>query len=126
MKFSRPTMIRRLRILEHSDSSPSLKDTARIFKIQTNQIRRWRKQRDLIENLANENPGARSVCSGPQSGNPDLEKEMYDWVIGRRDQDHAVSTNQIICKAQSLNPNFKEGYMKRLTHWVYEFLRRYK
>ena len=93
MRYSRPSMIRRLRILEHADSSGSLRATARAFKIQTNQIRRWRKTRAAIEKLAKENPEARSLCTGPSAQNEDLEKGLYEWIMGRRDEDHAVSTN---------------------------------
>ena len=125
MKYSRPSMIRRLRILEHSDSSGSLKATARIFKVQTSQIRRWRKNRAEIEKVVRENPKARTLCTGPSAQNEDLEKSLCEWITGRRDADHPVSTNQIIAKARSMQVNFKDGDMKKLIHWVYEFMRRY-
>lgn len=63
MKFYRPNIIRRFRILDHTDTSSSLKVTARKFKVQT-KILGWRQFRAIIEARINENLSANIFCCG--------------------------------------------------------------
>ena len=49
---------------------------------------------------------------------------MYDWVMENRFAEHSISTTDIIDKAVSLDPNFKNGNEITLRNWVYQFLKR--
>ncbi len=53
-----------------------------------------------------------------------MESELYDWVAEKQKQEHYVTTNDIVCKALSLNPSFKDRESMRLRFWEYDFMKK--
>ena len=56
----------------------------------------------------------------------ELESELYDWFTTQRSHGFAVSTSNLICKAQQIYPNFKNNCMKRLRGWARKFHMRHQ
>eukprot|EP00171_Calliarthron_tuberculosum_P007457 IDg7457t1 len=69
-------------------------------------------------------PAARSMNAGPTPSNPQLESTVADWVCSQRYEEHAVSTSDIVCKVLSLDPDFRDSDSQKLSHCVYDFMRR--
>ena len=58
--------------------------------------------------------------------NPELEYSVYEWIMEQRFAEIPVSTIDVIDKAVSLNPSFKNGDEKKRLYGVYDFLKRQK
>ncbi len=116
---------KKLKILDDAESSPNLSATARMHKVDPNQIRRWRANvHKLIEKQA-KNPKALTVHCGEKAHYPELENSVFEWFQNQRKNGFAVSTSNLICKALQIHPNFKDGNRKRLCWWAHKFLQRF-
>ena len=125
MRSKKLTLARKLRILEHARSTNNIRATARLFKVQPSQIRRWRANMANIEVAAKENPKVQTLHKGRKPKNSTLEENVLNWVLETRAQDTCVTTTDIICKATSLCPEFMQADTKKLHSWVYRFMTRH-
>lgn len=121
----------KLEIINDVNETGNVRETARKYSkygsnIQPCQIRKWRKQEAALREKLQKNPKALTLHSGPTVQNPNVEQVVYDWIMAQRESEVAVSTTNIIAKACSLDPMFKDGCQKKLRHWVYPFLNRWK
>ena len=63
------------------------------------------------------------IHKGRKIGNLQLETQVYQWICTMHAEDLAISTQDIIDKALSLNDAFLDG-LEKLWDWVYKFMRR--
>ncbi len=56
--------------------------------------------------------------------NEKIEDQLHEWMMIQRRKQNVVSMKEIIEKALSINPQFKQGESSKLTPWVYQFLSR--
>lgn len=68
MRARKIPLKKKLEIIAHAKSSPSLKFTARHFKVQPSQIRAWRKNIDRIKATIEIRPNAFTTHSGRAVG----------------------------------------------------------
>lgn len=122
---------KKIQILTFLRESKNIKATARHFStsaitIRPAQIRVWIKQEHFLIEKMTTNPKACSIHHGRLVENVALEKDVFDWIVHQREAEIAVSTTSIISKALSLDSNFKDHDQKKLQHWVYPFMARWK
>jgi hypothetical protein len=72
------------------------------------------------------NPRARSLNTGRSRDAPALEEEAATWIIDRRRQEIAVTTDQVIAKALAIDPTFRNGHRSAMWSWAYPFLHRHR
>ena len=94
-------------------------------KIYPSTVRKWRKSYERIKEEAEKSPQKISVHRGRPRHHEELESEVYDWIKIQREAEFAVSTTDIIDKALSINPQFKEAINVTLTRWVCRFMARH-
>ncbi|XP_049760721.1 general transcription factor II-I isoform X6 [Elephas maximus indicus] len=90
------------------------------FDVGESSIREWRKEKKELEKM---NPRKRAR-RGPKAKWPELENDLKEWIISRREQNQAVSTVAIQIKAKLLAnergiPDFKAGFA-----WISKFMKR--
>ena len=64
MRNTKLTMARKLRIIEHTRTTGNVKASARKFRVQPSQIRRWRTMKSTVQSAAEANPAKRTTHSG--------------------------------------------------------------
>lgn len=52
-----------------------------VIIIQPLQVRKWRKEKQLLKKKENSNPKAVTVHSGKRLENSDSEQEIYNWIV---------------------------------------------
>ena len=124
MPRTKLSLLQKVEIVESAQSSGNIRQTARKYKVQPSQIRRWRRNIQEITQLAEQNPKRLNVHKGRKILAPDLEEEVYTWIIAQRNAELAVSTLNIIDKAMTIDANFRNGNRVRLMGWVYDFMKR--
>ena len=112
------------KIVKEAEDSGNLRQTARRYKIQPVQIRIWRKNIEEITLLSEKSPKKLTLNKGKKSNNQELENEVYSWILSQREEELAVSAHGITDKALSIESQFHEGNRKKLTYWVYEYMKR--
>ena len=117
-------LMTKLRAIEMAEETGNKRKTARIFKVDPAQIRRWLKNKEKIREIALQNPRKLTVHSGPKLQHLELENIIYSWILEQREEEMPVSTADIIDRAVYLQPDFKHGDEKKRIYWVYEFLKR--
>ncbi|XP_049760720.1 general transcription factor II-I isoform X5 [Elephas maximus indicus] len=90
------------------------------FDVGESSIREWRKEKKELEKM---NPRKRAR-RGPKAKWPELENDLKEWIISRREQNQAVSTVAIQIKAKLLANergirDFKAGFA-----WISKFMKR--
>ena len=126
MRNNKTTLVKKLLAVEEAELTGNVRKTARKFKVQPSQIRRWRRDLQKIKEKNDESPKKLTVNSGRKVQNEDLEKNLYDWVVEQRRAELSVSTCDIIDNAVSLEPEFCNNHQKKLKYWVYRFMKRYR
>lgn len=119
-------MIRKIRILEEAERSGNLRATARKFQVQPGQIRRWRRNVVQIREVADCSPEKLTLHPGKSLTNAALDANVLNWMMDQGAGEHCVTTNDIMCKAVSLDASFKGGDSKKLRGWVYGFIKRHQ
>lgn len=119
----------KLKILSYFHGCNNVKAAAKQFltatsNIQPCQIRKWRKEKNLLQKKNEEYHKYFSLCSGDNNENQDLEKMIYTSIVQQQQNELAVSTAPIKAKALSVDPGFKGRDPEKLTYWVYRFLSR--
>ena len=61
---------------------------------------------------------------GPKLENKELGENIYLWMLCQWESELAVSTQNIVDKALSLEPMFHNDDAGKLKNWVYDFLKR--
>lgn len=74
--------------------------------------------------VAERRGGAFTLYKGPKILYKNVEMEYLVWKNQLRDDDIPISSNQVICKAVSMESNYHNGKTKALWKWVYQYLRR--
>ena len=83
-----------------------------------------RKSRAQIEAAAEKKPSKQTPHSGTTPENANLEQNVLSCVLKSRAADSFVTTDDIICKAVSLDAQFKNGDTKKMHKWVYKSMAR--
>ncbi|XP_023413203.1 zinc finger protein 263 isoform X7 [Loxodonta africana] len=109
----------KLKVVARAEET-SNRAAAREFKVGESSIREWRKEKKELEKM---NPQKRA-CRGPKAKWPELENDLKEWIISRREQNQAVSAVTIQIKAKLLAdergiPDFKAGFT-----WISKFMKR--
>ena len=84
---------------------PSLRNAAREFNVQGNQIRRWKKQFEngsSSSKFRKKNMSARSFCAGRVSILEPVEDDLLQWLFSLREQGMPVSIGMVVLKAKKL------------------------
>ena len=123
MRTSKLTLARKLRILQIAEQTGNVRATSRKLRVQPSQIRRWRAQKAEISKQVEKKSQNKLLYIGKTPENYDLEQDVYKWILASRNSDICATTNDIICRAVSLQLDFKGGEMKKLLFWVYAFMR---
>ena len=116
------SLLFKLRVVEEADSSKNVKATARKHGVSLSNIRRWRQNYPKIKEMAMESPQKCTLLHGRKIQNPEIEEALYAWIKEQRSAELCVSTHDVIDKAISIDPEFKNGDEKTLLAWVYKFL----
>jgi len=99
----------KLEAVRQLNSGVRMVDIRRQFKCQGNQVHYWARQVTELEAKRAKNAHAVTVHSGVKAQDPELEAEVFTWVMSERDDGLPVLTDDLILKAQEINPNFKGG-----------------
>ena len=124
MRNNRTTLVKKLEIVDEAERSGNVSATARSYGVQPSQIRRWRKNYQIIKEFAEKSPKRVTIHPGRKLDNPNLENMVFDWIMEQRKAELAVSTGDVIDKAVSIDPEFMEGDEKKRIYWVYRFMLR--
>ena len=107
MRNNRTTLVKKLEIVNEVERSENVSATAWSYAVQPSQIRRWRKNYQKIKEFAEKSPKRVTVHAGRKLENTNLENMVFDWIMGQRKAELAVSSIYIIDKAVSIDPEFK-------------------
>ena len=110
--------------MEEAIRTGKIPETERNHKVYPSQIRRWGNNCNEIKNMAKQSPEKQTVHSGRQFEYQALEDEQYEWVIDERTSELCVTNQDILDKAISICPAFKNGDNKKQRYWAYEFINR--
>ena len=110
------TLIPKVNAFEKSIETGKIKGSAREFYIQTCQLRNWRKNYSKIKQLAEQSLSKLILHPGKKVESPALEQQSLAWIMEQRKVELSVSTTNIIDKAASICPDFKEGNEKKRLH----------
>ena len=124
MRTTKLTLTLKMEAVEFLEQCENIRKTARKFKGRPCRIRKWPENYLKIKEDQEKNPRKLTVHSGTSVENPNLAESSYDWVMENRFSDLSTSTTDIIDKAVSLDPNFKNGNEITLRNLVYQFLKR--
>ena len=88
---------------------------------------RFANGRKIMKILRQEHLSSRKLPlhPGAKAEAVELDAQLYDWVTEQRRAELAVSTLEIIDKALSIDPQFKNGNSTTLQNWVYRFMKRH-
>ena len=103
---------RKLEIVDEAESSGNVASTAQNRNVQPKQIRHWRKYKQKLIDKKRKNSKARTVNRGNSAHHPQLETQLYDWVIKQRKNGFAVSPSNMNCKALQIDAHFKDNDKK--------------
>ena len=122
---------KKLEILSHFHSTGNVRATARFFsnsvrQIQPSQIRKWKRMEHTLREKSEKNCTALTIHKGRSPEDENLERILYEWIMQQREAEVAVSTTNVMAKARSIDPNFKDGDDTKLRYWVYPFLQRWE
>jgi hypothetical protein len=88
---------------EMQQGGSSLRNAARAFNIQGNQIRRWRKQFDTGNaGVLRRNMKVRSFCTGSTSFLETFEDEILQWLFSLQEQGLPVLIGMVVLKARQV------------------------
>ena len=126
MRNNQRTVIRKLRIVDEAYRLPkNIRPTAQKWGVQPSQIRKWSQNCTALEAVAERSPSKLTVHTGDAVQHAELESQLYNWVNQLRNEEIGESTQDIIDKAVSIEPAFKNGNERKRREWVYHFLRRH-
>jgi Helix-turn-helix domain/Tc5 transposase DNA-binding domain len=124
MKDTKRTLKIKLSIIEEAQRCGNIRATARKYNIQPQQIRYWKRTRNLIFEAIKRNPQAKTINEGRPIKKSDVEVALLEWMKELRTQDIAINTRQVIIKSLSIDPEFHNGNVRALWNWIYVFLAR--
>jgi len=116
---------KKLEAVQQLKDGVRMADIKRQFKCQGNQVHYWAAQEEELLAKRAANAHAVTVHSGGKAEHPELEAEVYDWVMSERGDGLPVLTDDIIMKAQEIDPNFKGGKETTMIAWARCFRKRY-
>ena len=89
-------------------------------------ILKWRKNYPKIKQEAQKSPPKFSTHPRHKDQDQEVGSEDYSWIVVQRNAEIVVSMSDIIDKALSIHPQFKNGNLVTLTGWVYRIMVRSK
>ena len=119
------TLSQKLQVVDEAAETGNVRKTAAKWNVYPSTIRKWRKNYENIKEGAAASPRKLTLHPGAKAEAIELETQLYDWVTEQREAELAVSTLEIIDKALSINPQFKNGNAITLQNWVYRFMKRH-
>ena len=78
------SVAKKLEILKKAETSGNINATARAHNVQPNQIRNWRKNQLKLIAQKQINCKSRTVHSEESAHHPQLEQEVYTWMLQQR------------------------------------------
>ena len=80
MRNNKLTLKPKGRIVEEGNSSRNIRTTARKYRVQPTQIRKWRENYSKIKELGILKPNNVTIHSGTNPYNQELGDKVYNWV----------------------------------------------
>ena len=123
MRKTHIILVRKLRILAHTEFTGNLEYIALKFNVQASQIRLWLAMKVHIESAVEKRPTKMTLHEAYDVEHGELESNFIgERIFTVRIRDMCVTTNDIICKDVSLLLSFKQNDEKKLKTWVYAFM----
>lgn len=104
----------------------SNRSAMRKFEIDESCIRRWRVQKETIQNIYHEQQTSNRVVSNrkPRICWPDLERELKDWVVENKDRGIMLKPYEIKATAIEIARNRKIDNFKGTSSFIFKFMQR--
>ena len=116
------TLNKKCKIVEEAQRTNNIRGTARKYHCYPSQIRHWRTNYEQLKSCAENSPAKQTLHKGKDAENPELETALYEWILAQPEDEIFISTQDIVDKAVSIFPIFKDNDSKKLKHWEYEFM----
>jgi hypothetical protein len=94
-----------------------------IYNVGESAIRKWAKNIDIDIDLEQKSSKL-TMHSGRKSVGDHLESDLCDFIDGLRDQEHIVTPELCAFEVFKMDPEFKDGDIKKIRRWIYPFLDR--
>ena len=114
------TTAKKLEIIKCAQDNKNIAEAARQFNVDESNIRRWMKQKNVLEKL---NPKKRSMRKGKPKW-IQLEKKLKEYVLNLRKQNFQVSTVDIKYKAKQYAKEDGINDFVGTNYWVFKFMKR--
>lgn len=104
----------------------SNRSAMRKFEIDESCIRRWRVQKETIQNIFHEQQTSNRIVSNrkPRICWPDLERELKDWVVENKDRGIMLKPYEIKATAIEIAKNRKIDNFKGTSSFIFKFMQR--
>jgi transposase-like protein len=113
------------KICEEAAAVGNVKRTAAKYDIAPYQIRYWRKHKEEIDAKVAVKKTSRTLNTGRPVRDPEVERGVYEWMVEQQALGNEVLTKDILAKALSINPNFRENKQQRMLSWAYRFYKKH-
>ena len=107
----------KLEVVDYAETHGNRK-ASREFNVPETNVRDWRKQKVVLKDM-NKTKKARL---GRQALYPELEKELYDWIVDQRSSGYIVTSLHIRLHAQKI---CKDSTFEASNGWAQKFMRRH-
>lgn len=104
----------------------SNRSAMRKFEIDESCVRRWRVQKETIQNIYHEQQTSNRVVSNrkPRICWPDLERELKDWVVQNKDRGIMLKPYEIKATAIQMARNRQIENFKGTSSFIFKFMQR--
>lgn len=107
----------KLKVVDHAEIHGN-RAASREFTVPETNVREWRKQKVVLKDMNKTKKAQR----GRQAMYPDMEKELYEWIIDQRSSGYIVTSLHIRLQAQKF---CKDSNFKASNGWTQKFMKRH-
>lgn len=107
----------KLKVVDHAEIHGN-RAASREFTVPETNVREWRKQKVILKDMNKTKKAQR----GRQAMYPDMEKELYEWIIDQRSSGYIVTSLHIRLQAQKF---CKDSNFKASNGWTQKFMKRH-
>lgn len=103
----------KLKVVDHAEIHGN-RAASREFTVPETNVSEWRKQKVILKDMNKTKKAQR----GRQAMYPDMEKELYEWIIDQRSSGYIVTSLHIRLQAQKF---CKDSNFKASNGWTQKF-----